>query len=175
MLICFLEWLYHFTFPLAVYETSSFCPSSPAFGGVTLSHLSDNFFYFSHSDSVWWYLIVCVCVFLITLFIYLFWLCWVFVAVQAFLWLQWAGFSLQSGFSYCGARTRGAQASVVVVPELWSTGSAVVAQGLSCSEARGTFLDQGSDLSLLHWQVDSLPLSHRGSPYCGFNLHFLSG
>ena len=35
--------------------------------------------------------------------------------------------------------------------------------GLSCSVARGIFLDQGSNLCLLHWQADSLPLSHQGS------------
>ena len=29
----------------------------------------------------------------------------------------------------------------------------------------GIFLTQGLNLSLLHWQVDSLPLSHLGSPY----------
>jgi len=29
---------------------------------------------------------------------------------------------------------------------------------------RETFLTQGSNPSLLHWQADSLPLSHRGSP-----------
>ena len=29
---------------------------------------------------------------------------------------------------------------------------------------RGIFLDQGLNLCLLHWQVDSLPLSHQGSP-----------
>ena len=28
----------------------------------------------------------------------------------------------------------------------------------------GIFLDQGSNLCLWHWQVDSLPLSHQGSP-----------
>ena len=28
---------------------------------------------------------------------------------------------------------------------------------------QGIFLTQGSNLSLLHWQVDSLPLSHQGS------------
>ena len=28
----------------------------------------------------------------------------------------------------------------------------------------GIFLTQGSNLSLLHWQVDSLPLRHQGSP-----------
>ena len=27
-----------------------------------------------------------------------------------------------------------------------------------------SFPDQGSNSSLLHWQVDSLPLSHQGSP-----------
>ena len=29
---------------------------------------------------------------------------------------------------------------------------------------QGIFLDQGSNLCLLRWQVDSLPLSHQGSP-----------
>ena len=29
---------------------------------------------------------------------------------------------------------------------------------------QGIFLDQGLNLRLLHWQVDSLPLSHQGSP-----------
>ena len=29
----------------------------------------------------------------------------------------------------------------------------------------GIFLDQGGILCLLHWQVDSLPLSHQGSPH----------
>ena len=36
--------------------------------------------------------------------------------------------------------------------------------GLSCSAACGIFLDQGSNLCLLHWQADSLLLSHQGSP-----------
>ena len=39
-----------------------------------------------------------------------------------------------------------------------------VVPGLSCSKARGIFLDQGLKLCLLHWQADSLPLSHQGSP-----------
>ena len=29
---------------------------------------------------------------------------------------------------------------------------------------QGIFLTQGSNLHLLHWQADSLPLSHLGSP-----------
>ena len=36
---------------------------------------------------------------------------------------------------------------------LRNTGSVLVAHGLSCSTARGIFLDQGSNLSLLHWQI----------------------
>ena len=41
----------------------------------------------------------------------------------------------------------------------------VVAYGLSCSVACGIFLDQGSNLYLLLWQADSLPLRYQGSPY----------
>ena len=40
-----------------------------------------------------------------------------------------------SGFSCCGARALGAQASVVVARGLQSAGSVVVAHGLSCSTA----------------------------------------
>ena len=59
-----------------------------------------------------------------------------------------------------------AQASVVVVPGLQSTGLIAVMQGLSCSAASGIFPDQGLNPCLLHWQADSLPLSHphQGSP-----------
>ena len=59
---------------------------------------------------------------------------------------------------------RGVKASVVAALRLWSTASVVVVHGLSCSAACGIFLDQRSNLCLLHWQVDSLPLSHLGSP-----------
>ena len=41
----------------------------------------------------------------------------------------------------------------------------VVERGRSCSEACGIFPDQGSNPCLLHEQVDSLPLSHQGSPH----------
>ena len=43
-------------------------------------------------------------------------------------------------------------------------GSAVVAHSLSCSVARGIFPDQGSNPCPLHWQADSQPLRHQGSP-----------
>ena len=43
-------------------------------------------------------------------------------------------------------------------------GSVVVAHGLSCSAACGIFPDQGSNPCPLHWQADSQPLHHQGSP-----------
>ena len=51
-----------------------------------------------------------------------------------------------------------------VAPGLQSADSVVVVHGLSCSTARGIFPDHGLDPCLLHWQVDSLPLSHQRSP-----------
>ena len=43
-------------------------------------------------------------------------------------------------------------------------GSVVVACRLSFPEVSGIFPDQGSNLCPLHWQEDSLPLDHQGSP-----------
>ena len=34
---------------------------------------------------------------------------------------------------------------------------------VAISSSRGSFLTQGLNLSILHWQADSLPLSHLGS------------
>ena len=56
------------------------------------------------------------------------------------------------GFSCCGAQSLGRKPSIVVA--CW----------LSGTTAWGIFLDQGSNPCFLHWQVDSLPLSHLGSP-----------
>ena len=52
---------------------------------------------------------------------------------------------------------------------LRSTGSrhtslVIVAHGPSCPMACGIFPDQGSNLCPLHWQADSHPLCHQGSP-----------
>ena len=57
-----------------------------------------------------------------------------------------------SDFSCCGAWALDAHASVVV------------ARRLSCPVACGIFPDQGSNSYPLHWQADSSPLSHQGSP-----------
>ena len=43
-------------------------------------------------------------------------------------------------------------------------GSVIVARGPSCSTACGIFPDQGSNPCPLHWQADSQPLRHHGSP-----------
>ena len=58
---------------------------------------------------------------------------------------------------------------------LWSTGSrragsVVVAHGPSCSAACGILPDQGSNPCPLHWQADSQPLRHQGSPQPIFNF-----
>ena len=85
-------------------------------------------------------------------FIY-FWLCWVFIAVRAFLQLRWAGRSA---------------AVVSRVQQLWFPGSRAqdqaVAHGPTSSSACRIFQDLGSDPCLLRWQANSLPLSHQGNP-----------
>ena len=93
---------------------------------------------------------------------------WVFVTAQA---SGVAVSAVHSPAAVCGLLIAGAslvaefrlKASVVVAPGLQSTGSIFV-HGLSFSVARGILPDQGLNLRLLHWQMDSLPLSHQGSP-----------
>ena len=95
-------------------------------------------------------------------FIYLFylWLCWVFVSLRG---LSLVAASGGHSSSWCA----GLSLSRPLL--LWSTGSrragsVVVAQGSSCSAACGIFPDQGSNPCPLHWQADSQPLRHQGSP-----------
>ena len=59
-----------------------------------------------------------------------------------------------TGVAVCGLLI--AVASLVAeLRALGAQASVVVARGLSCSAACGTFPDQGSNLCPLHWQVDS--------------------
>ena len=96
----------------------------------------------------------------IYLFIY-FWLCWVFVSVR--------GLSLVAASGgHSSLRCAGLSLSRPLL--LWSTGSrragsVVVAHGPSCSAACGIFPDQGLNPCPLHWQADSQPLHHQGSPH----------
>ena len=68
----------------------------------------------------------------------------------------WAPVSEACGFSIATSRLLEHRLSTAV-------------HGLHCSEACGIFLGHGSNLCLLHWQVDSLPQSHSGKP-CGRHL-----
>ena len=53
-----------------------------------------------------------------------------------------------------------------------STGSVVVVLRLSCPVAHEIFPDHGSNPHPLHWQVDSQPLYHQGSPeHDSFFIH----
>ena len=95
----------------------------------------------------------------ISLFIQ-FWLCWVFVSVRGL-----SPVVARGGHS--SSRCAGLSLSRPLL--LRSTGSrragsAVVAHGPSCSAACGIFPDQGSNPRPLHWQADSQPLRHQGSP-----------
>ena len=91
-------------------------------------------------------------------------LCWVFLAVWAF-----SSFSEQALHSSCGARASRWEAQpqaprVCGFQLLQRVGLVVAIQELSYSAACGIFPDQGSNLCLPHWQADSLPLRHVGSP-----------
>ena len=57
----------------------------------------------------------------------------------------------------------GAQASEVLAPRPYSTGSVLLRLGLAGSMVCGVFQGQGLNLHRLHCLADSLPLSHQGS------------
>ena len=106
--------------------------------------------------------------FLIYSFIYLFWLCWVFISVRG---LSPAAASGGHSSSRCAGlplsrplllRSTGSRRA----------GSAAVAHGPSCSAACGILPDQGSNPRPLHWQADSQPLHHQGSPILFLNYFF---
>ena len=63
-----------------------------------------------------------------------------------------------------------APALTVAAHGLQDAGSVVVANGLSCCLACGIFPSQGLNPCLLHWQADSLPLNHQGSPLISFDV-----
>ena len=87
-------------------------------------------------------------------------LCWVFVSVR--------GLSLVAASGgHSSSRCAGLSLSRPLL--LRSTGSrrsgsVVVAHGPSCSAACGILPDQGLNPCPLHWQADSQPLRHQGSP-----------
>ena len=95
------------------------------------------------------------------LFIYL-WLCWVFVSMRGLSPVAASG-------DHSSSRCAGLSPSRPLL--LRSTGSrcagsVIVAHGPSRSAACGILPDQGSNPCPLHWQADSQPLRHQGSPRC---------
>ena len=95
----------------------------------------------------------------INLFIY-FWVCWVFVSVRG---LSLVAASGGHSSSWC---TGLSMSRPLLLRSTGSrcAGSVVGAHGPSCSAACGIFLYQGSNPCPLHWQADSQPLRHQGSP-----------
>ena len=84
-------------------------------------------------------------------------------------------------FSSCGERghssSRCAGFSLLWSLLLRSTGSrragsVVVPHGPSCSAACGILPDQGLNPCPLHWQADSQPLRHQGSPITDFLIPY---
>ena len=96
-------------------------------------------------------------------------MCWVFVSVR--------GLSLVAASGgHSSSRCAGLSLSRPLL--LQSTGSGcagsvVVAHGPSCSVACGIFPDQGSNPCPLHWQADSQPLHHQGSPIMHIFIIFI--
>ena len=99
-------------------------------------------------------------------FIYLFiiiinfWLCWVFVSARG---LPLAAASGGHSSSRCAGLSL-SRPLLLRSPGSRRAGSVVVAHGPSRSAAHGILPDQGSNLCPLHWQADSQPLRHQGSP-----------
>ena len=101
-------------------------------------------------------------------FIYL-WLCWVFVSVRG---LSLVAASGGHSSSRCACLSL-SRPLLLRSTSSRRTGSVVVAHGLSCSAACGIFPDQGSNPCPLHWQADSQPLCHQGSPHYCFMYHYI--
>ena len=105
---------------------------------------------------------------IIYLFIYL-WLCWVFVSVRG---LSLVAASGGHSSSWCAGLSL-SRPLLLRSPGSRRAGSVIVAHGPSCSAACGIFTDQGSNLCPLHWQADSQPLCHQGSPQLYFLMYML--
>ena len=82
---------------------------------------------------------------------------WIFSEIFTFSFDAWNVPATLKGWSFHG------QINTFQVCLSWqSTGSVVEAHGIRCSVACGILPDQGLNPCLLHWRVDSLPLSHPG-------------
>ena len=143
-------------------------PVSPALAGgfLTTAPAGKPFLVVFMYLCMYVYMYVCmyVCMYLfIYLFIYL-WLCRVFVSVQG---LSLVVASGSHSSSWCAGLSL-SRALLLRRTGSRCAGSVIVAHGPSCSAACGILPDQGSNPCPLHWQADSQPLHHQGSPPCSF-------
>ena len=109
-------------------------------------HLLNNLFFFLKLLFIYYY--------------YFFWLCWVFVSV-------WGLPLVAASGGHSSSQCTGLSLSWPLLSRSTGSrraGSVVMAHGPSCSVACGIFPDQGSNPCPLHWQADSQPLRHQGSP-----------
>ena len=97
----------------------------------------------------------------------------IYLFIYLFLWLCWVSASARGPPPVAASGGHSSSWCAGLSPSrplpLWSTGSrrtgsAIVAHGPSCSAACGILPDQGSNPCPLHWQADSQPLHHQGSP-----------
>ena len=91
-------------------------------------------------------------------------MCWVFVSVQG---LSLVAASGGHSSSWCAGLSL-SRPLLLRSTGSRHAGSVIVAHGPSCSAAYGIFPDRGSNPCPLHWQADSQPLCHQGSPAGGF-------
>ena len=124
------------------------------------------YFFFFKGFSFLFYLFIFLFIYL---FIYL-WLCWVFISV-------WGLSLVVASGGHSSSRCAGLSLSRPLL--LRSTGSrhagsVIVAHGPSRPAACGILPDQGSNLCPLHWQADSQPLRHQGSPNLTFTTCVLN-
>ena len=98
------------------------------------------------------------------------WLFWIFVLLfqlqwaRAVLLLQCVGVHC-SGFFCCRSRALGLAGFCICAPSLWSADSVAVAHRRCWSSACGILLGKVLNPCLLCWQMNSLSLSHQGSPW----------
>ena len=86
-----------------------------------------------------------------------------------FIWLRWACIAAHrlSLVAVSGGSSPLVVLRLLIVVEhgIWGVRVSVVAAlGLCCPAAHGILLDQGLNPCPLHWQADSQPLDHQGSP-----------
>ena len=102
----------------------------------------------------------------------------IFIYLFIYPWLRWASASARGPSPVAGSgghsssQCAGPPPSRPLPSRSTSSrraGSATVAHGPSHSTARGILPDQGPNPCPPHWQADSQPLRHQGSP----RLHFL--